>query len=393
MLSGKRLLFGICGGIAAYKVVGLISALKKQGAQIQVVMTRAATQLVTPNTFRAITHNPVITELFAPASEPVQHIALADAYDLMVVAPATANVIGKAAAGIADDALTTTLISFYRKVLFVPAMNTNMWQHPAVQGNIATLRGYGYEVLEPASGSLACGTSGAGRLPDETVLLEAIHRQFAPQDLAGRKVLITSGGTREYLDAVRFLTNASSGKMGGALVAECLSRGAQVVHITSVPQTTAMHGLTTIEVQTAEQMLAAVSKEFADANIFISAAAVADFRPEQTAAHKLKKQDLGPEGFTLKLVPNPDILKTMAAKKQPGQFVVGFSLESQNLLQNSLKKMTEKNLDMIVANAPQAIGAEVSEITILTSNGERSLFTARKSELAGRIVDHIVARL
>ncbi|OGI01677.1 MAG: hypothetical protein A2X42_04970 [Candidatus Margulisbacteria bacterium GWF2_38_17] len=392
MITKKKIIIGICGGIAAYKVASIVNNLIKNNNQVQVVMTKAATQLVNPNTFRALSRLPVITELFADSDEPVPHISLADEYDALVVIPATANMIAKAAHGIADDALSTLIVSFHKPVLFVPAMNTKMLDNPIVRRNVDILRQNNYSVLEPESGYLACGTYGAGRLPDESRILLAINNLFSQKDLTGKMILITSGGTREYIDDVRFISNASSGKMGLALVQEALSRGARIVLVSTIPVAVVSDQLTVLNVTTADEMFRVVDEQFSACDVFIAAAAVADFKIKNVVEGKIKKDQLLDGTMNLTLIPNPDILKNMGEKKSVSQVLVGFCLESCDLITNAYKKLEAKHCDLIIANSPEAIGAECSEIVILTGSSSDK-YHADKQELAKIIFDQIINKL
>lgn len=351
MLNGKTIIFGVSGGIAAYKAVETVNRLRKLGAQVHVIMTAAATKLVAPLTFQTLSGNPVRIDLFAePKQWNVEHISLAERADLAVVAPATANVIGKIANGIADDFLTTEMLAVTCPVLICPAMNSKMYAHPAVQGNLNVLRSLGYRLLEPEYGTLASLAVGQGRLPEPETIVRSIIDILAPSGetaaLAGKTVMVTAGGTREPLDPVRFITNRSSGKMGFALAAAARDMGARVILIAGLTSISPPEGVELIGVETAEQMRQKVLSFFGQADLVIKAAAVADFRPVNPSDQKIKKTG---GRMTIDLVPNPDILMELGQKKH-GQILIGFAAETADTLENAKKKLREKNLDLIVAN-------------------------------------------
>ncbi len=396
MLAGKCVVLGVTGGIAAYKAVEVASRLRKLGATVYVVMTRAAANFVTPLTFREISGNAVVTSMWdEPKQWNVEHIALATRADLFVIAPATANVIGKLAAGIADDMLTTTVMATKAPVLLAPAMNSGMYLNPVVQANIARLAGLGYHVLPPDEGLLACGVEGPGRLPEpEVIVARAAALLGAGGDLAGRKVLVTAGPTREAIDPVRYISNHSSGKMGYAIAAAARARGADVVLVTGPTALTPPPGVRTVPVETAAEMLAAVLAEYDDCDAVVKAAAVADYRPVAPAEHKIKKHD---EEMTLTLTKNPDILAELGRRKRH-QVLVGFAAETRDLAANAGAKLAKKNLDMIVANdvtVPGAgFGADTNVARLLYRDGRtEELDLMAKSELAGVILDRICALL
>jgi len=396
MLAGKCVVLGVTGGIAAYKAVEVASRLRKLGATVYVVMTRAAANFVTPLTFREISGNAVVTSMWdEPKQWNVEHIALATRADLFVIAPATANVIGKLAAGIADDMLTTTVMATKAPVLLAPAMNSGMYLNPVVQANIARLAGLGYHVLPPDEGLLACGVEGPGRLPEpEVIVARAAALLGAGGDLAGRKVLVTAGPTREAIDPVRYISNHSSGKMGYAIAAAARARGADVVLVTGPTALTPPPGVRTVPVETAAEMLAAVLAEYDDCDAVVKAAAVADYRPVAPAEHKIKKHD---EEMTLTLTKNPDILAELGRRKRH-QVLVGFAAETRDLAANAGAKLAKKNLDMIVANdvtVPGAgFGADTNVARLLYRDGRtEELDLMVKSELAGVILDRICALL
>ena len=394
MLKDKKIVLGVTGGIAAYKVVEVASKLRQAGAEVHVIMTEEATKFVTPLTFREITGQPVVSDMWAEVTQwNVAHVALATLADMVLIAPATANIIAKAAAGIADDMLSTTLLATKAPVLFAPAMNTNMYENPVTQRNIKTLKGLGYKFIEPDSGHLACGVTGVGRLPEPTAIIAAVDDYFVVAgELAGKKVLVTAAGTIEPIDPVRFIGNRSSGRMGYAIAAEAKRRGADVVLVSGPSALTPPEGVTVINIETAEQMRQAVLREFADTDITIKAAAVADYRAKTVADNKIKKND---ETLVVELEKNPDILKELGSIKKKGQILVGFAAETQNLLKYAKEKLEKKNLDFIVANdvtKPEAgFNVETNLIKILFRDGNIEEFPLlKKSELAKIILDRII---
>lgn len=394
MLKDKKIVLGVTGGIAAYKVVEVASKLRQAGAEVHVIMTEEATKFVTPLTFREITGQPVVSDMWAEVTQwNVAHVALATLADMVLIAPATANIIAKAAAGIADDMLSTTLLATKAPVLFAPAMNTNMYENPGTQRNIETLKGLGYKFIEPDSGHLACGVTGVGRLPEPTAIVAAVDDYFVVAgELAGKKVLVTAAGTIEPIDPVRFIGNRSSGRMGYAIAAEAKRRGADVVLVSGPSALTPPEGVTVINIETAEQMRQAVLREFADTDITIKAAAVADYRAKTVADNKIKKND---ETLVVELEKNPDILKELGSIKKKGQILVGFAAETQNLLKYAKEKLEKKNLDFIIANdvtKPEAgFNVETNLIKILFRDGNIEEFPLlKKSELAKIILDRII---
>ena len=394
MLKDKKIVLGVTGGIAAYKVVEVASKLRQAGAEVHVIMTEEATKFVTPLTFREITGQPVVSDMWAEVTQwNVAHVALATLADMVLIAPATANIIAKAAAGIADDMLSTTLLATKAPVLFAPAMNTNMYENPVTQRNIETLKGLGYKFIEPDSGHLACGVTGVGRLPEPTAIVAAVDDYFVVAgELAGKKVLVTAAGTIEPIDPVRFIGNRSSGRMGYAIAAEAKRRGADVVLVSGPSALTPPEGVTVINIETAEQMRQAVLREFADTDITIKAAAVADYRAKTVADNKIKKND---ETLVVELEKNPDILKELGSIKKKGQILVGFAAETQNLLKYAKEKLEKKNLDFIVANdvtKPEAgFNVDTNLIKILFRDGNIEEFPLlKKSELAKIILDRII---
>lgn len=356
MLNGKNVVMGVSGGIAAYKAVELVSRLKKAGASVCVIMTASAAKFVTPLTFREISGNPVVVSMWdEPKQWNVEHVALASRADLFVIAPATANVIGKIANGIADDMLTTTVMATKAPVIIAPAMNSNMYANAIVQENLERLKKAGYHIIDPAYGMLACGVEGPGRLPEPAQIIEYISSiAVTPLDLAGKKIIITAGGTREPIDPVRYIGNRSSGKMGYALANAAAKRGGNVVLISGpVNLPCPSNAIIFKQVERAVEMREAVLAEFADADIVIKAAAVADYRPQQAADQKIKKTG---DTLTLVLEKNPDILKELGQLKTT-QLLIGFAAETEELTLHASQKLTAKNLDMIVANDVTLPGA------------------------------------
>jgi phosphopantothenoylcysteine decarboxylase/phosphopantothenate--cysteine ligase len=388
-----KLVLGVTGGIACYKAVELVRQLVKEGFLVQVIMTRGALEFVTPLTFQTLSGMPVAMDTFNLTQESeIGHINLADSADLLVIAPATANVIGKIAAGIADDLLTTVLMATQAPVLLAPAMNIHMYENPILQENVRRLRRFGYHFIEPAEGYLACGYEGKGRLPEPEKILEEIQRLLRKKDLVGEKLLITAGPNREPLDPVRYLSNRSSGKMGYALARAALRRGAEVALISGPTELEPPVGARLTRVMTAAEMERAVLEEFPKCTAVIMAAAVSDYRPVDFVHKKIKR---GESVIELRLEPNPDILKTIAARKN-GKLLVGFAAETEELISNAEKKLKEKNLDMIIANDISAAGAgfdvDTNVATILDRNGAVcSLPLMSKAELAERIFDHLLA--
>jgi len=397
VLSGRTVLVGACGGIALYKVPLLISRLRELGASVHVVMTQAATRLVSPLTFQTVSGNPVHTDLFAPPQLwNVEHIALAERADLCVVAPATANILGKAASGIADDFLSTVLLAVACPVLFVPAMNSRMYTHPAVQRNIATLRGFGHEVLDPDIGPLACGTSGPGRYPETERVLAACLRLLGPGDLVGRRVVVSAGPTREFLDPVRFISNPSTGRMGFALAAEARRRGAEVILVSGPTDLPPPPEVETVRVTSTAEMRSAVLGAAETADAVIMAAAPADWAPAAVAPEKIRKRA---EGLKLDLRLTPDILAELGARRGAVRrpVLVGFAVETCSLLEKAREKLIAKNLDFIVANpvAPDSgFAAETNRATILPREGApEELPLQSKSALARAVLDRVVLLL
>jgi phosphopantothenoylcysteine decarboxylase/phosphopantothenate--cysteine ligase len=387
------LALGVTGGIACYKAVELVRLLVKDGFIVQVIMTKGAMEFVTPLTFQTLSGMPVATETFNLTQESeIGHINLADSADLFIIAPATANVIGKVAAGIADDLLTTVLMATQAPVLIAPAMNIHMYENPILQENIRKLRRLGYHFMEPAEGYLACGYEGKGRLPEPEQILEEIRRLLKKKDLVGERLLITAGPNREPLDPVRYLSNRSSGRMGYALARAALRRGAEVFLISGPTELEPPAGVRLISVTTAAEMRGAVLEQLPGCTAVIMAAAVSDYRPVDFANQKMKR---GKDPIELRLEPNRDILKEIGARKN-GKMVVGFAAETEDLIANAEKKLRDKNLDMIVANNVSETGAgfdvDTNVATILDRNGAvRSLPLMSKDELAEQIFDHLLA--
>lgn len=388
----KVVVLGVSGGIACYKAVELVRLLVKAGFKVHVIMTRGAMEFVTPLTFQTLSGQPVATEIFNLTQESeIGHINLADAADLFVVAPATANIIGKIANGIADDLLTTVVMATQAPVLVAPAMNVHMYDNPVLQENLRKLRRVGYSVMEPAAGYLACGYEGKGRLPDPEKILEEIERLFKKKDLGGEKFLITAGPNREPVDPVRYISNRSSGKMGYALARSAVRRGAEVVLISGPTSLEPPAGARFVAVTTAAEMRAAVLKEFPLCTAVVMAAAVADYHAAAVAETKMKRR--GP--VDLRLEPNPDILKELGQSKN-GQWLLGFAAETEDLTANAQKKLREKNLDMVVANNVAEEGSgfdgDTNIATIVDRSGAvRSLPLMSKDDLADRIYDHYLA--
>ncbi len=393
MLAGKKIVLGITGGIAAYKMPEFIRLLKKQGADVRVVVTKNALQFVTPLVLETVSNNAVYSDVFAPHNQHnTEHISLPDWADMMIVAPCTANVIGKFANGIADDALSTTFLAMLKPVLIAPAMNDKMFAHPAVQQNIATLRSWEHIiVLDPEDGPLACGTSGKGRMPEIDVLLQAADMLLEPKTLQGKKVLITAGPTVEKIDPVRFISNFSSGKMGYALANICARKGAEVTIVSGPVNINARlveQVGKIIPVQSAQEMYEAAIDNFADTDVAILCAAVADFHVAETATQKVKR---GKEDWTITLAPTQDIAAELGKRKQAHQTLIGFALETDNEESNAIGKMAKKNLDYIVLNSLRTPGAgfgtDTNQVTIFSREGKQTDFVLKsKDDVARDIV-------
>ena len=393
MFEGKTIVLGVSGGIAAYKAAQLASDLGKTAADVHVIMTGNAAQFVTPLTFETLVNNRVAIDTFDRNFEyNVEHVSLAKKADVFIVAPATANVIAKMAAGIADDMLTTTLLAARCPKLVAPAMNTGMYDNPITQRNLETLRRFGVTVLEPDSGLLACGDTGRGRLPAPAVLFEAVRRALAPQDMAGLRVLVTAGPTREAVDPVRFLSNRSTGRMGYE-VAAASRRGAAVTLVTGPTALAAPQGVEAVPVESAQEMFEAVASRASVQDIIVKCAAVADFRPRTAAADKIKKG--ASEGMTLELERTRDILAYLGQTRAPGQVLCGFSMETRDLVAHSQEKLEKKHADMIVANNLNEPGAgfavPTNAVTLLTKAGAEKLPLMGKDALADEIFDRLLA--
>ncbi|HIB54062.1 MAG TPA: bifunctional phosphopantothenoylcysteine decarboxylase/phosphopantothenate--cysteine ligase CoaBC [Nitrospirales bacterium] len=394
-LSGKRVVFGVGGSIAAYKAILLLRRLTDLGADVEVVMTTSACEFITPLTFQTLSGHPVHTNTFNP-DDNMAHLRLAENADLILVSPATANLIGRFAQGMADDLLSTIILASHAPLLVVPAMDGGMWQHPLVQQNVKTLRETGVEILDPEFGSLASGHIGWGRFPSEEAIMSSIISLLTmPGDYHDEVVLITAGPTHEAIDPVRYIANRSSGKMGYALAQAAQKRGAQMVLVTGPTSLTPPPGIHTISVTTAEEMRDAVHKHFERATVVIMAAAVADYRPDQPAKTKLKKQ--GREQVSLALSPTPDILTSLSAQKS-GQFMVGFAAETEHLIEEATRKLKAKGLDMIVANdvtKPGAgFGSDTNAAVVLDAHGlVADLPLMPKCEMATKLLDLIRIRL
>lgn len=388
-LSGKRIVLGVTGGIAAYKAAELASLLVKSGAAVNVVMTEAAKHFIGAATFQALTRFPVYDNVFAREKEgQIAHIDLADSADLVIVAPATANMIGKLAAGLADDMLSTVILAAQVPVWIAPAMNVNMYAHPALQRNLQTLADYGYRLIGPDQGRLACGWTGKGRLVEPDIILSAAEAYFSGKKtevlpLAGRKILVTAGPTREPLDPVRFFSNHSSGKMGYAIARAASLAGAEVTLVTGPTQLEAPQNVSAVQVTTAREMYEAVIQRFEDADAVIKAAAVADYRPETASRQKIKKGD-GP--LLVKMVRNPDILKEIGVRKTR-QILVGFAAETEDLEKNAELKLEKKHLDLLVANrAEDGFGRDTNKVIFFFAGGQKQAFGQMpKQQVANKI--------
>ncbi|MBC8312967.1 MAG: bifunctional phosphopantothenoylcysteine decarboxylase/phosphopantothenate--cysteine ligase CoaBC [Candidatus Cloacimonetes bacterium] len=387
MLKNKKILVGISAGIAAYKIPLLISQLKKNGAEVKVIMTKNATNIITPLTLQTISENPVAVEMFQ-TQEPLHHISLADWADLILIAPATANIIGKVANGIADDLLSTTIIASKAKTIFVPSMNVNMLENPIVQKNIQSLKEANYSFIEPEIGQLACGYEGKGRLPEISEIVKYIKcwSEYAC-DFSGKKVLVTAGSTREYWDDLRFLANNSTGKLGYALAKSAQIRGAKTTLITGQTNLTAPRNVSIINVISAKKMHKEVIKNFSKNDIIIMTAAVADFSFTKKISGKHKKKN---EDISLKLSPTVDILKELGKKKSDSQILVGFALENEDLIKNAYEKLKRKNLDMIIANPLKVAGSEKTSFTIITKQNQKDFSEMEKFEAANIILDYTI---
>lgn len=394
-LQGKCVLLGITGGIAAYKMANVASGLRKAGATVHVIMTENATKFITPLTFETLTNNRCVVDTFARDFQyDVKHISLAKAADLILIAPATANVIAKLANGLADDMLTTTVLAARCKKLVAPAMNTAMLENPITQDNLAKLKKYGFGIIEPAVGMLACKDVGSGKLPEPETLLDCIAMELAREkDMAGLHVTVTAGPTQEALDPVRYLTNHSTGRMGYAIAREAMLRGADVTLISGPTALKPVPGVKTVDVVSARDMFEAVQAALPETDILIKAAAVADYRPVSIAEDKIKKQD---GDMPIPLERTDDILGWVAEHRHPGLFVCGFSMETRDMIENSRKKLARKHLDMIAANnlkvAGAGFGVDTNVVTILTADGIQELPLMGKDQVAAKLLDAILER-
>ena len=390
-LKDKNIVLGVTGGIAAYKVPELVRKLRKAEANVQIVMTKNAQEFITPLTFQTLSQLPVITEMFRPiTSAEVLHVSLADKADLVVIAPATANIIAKLAVGLADDFLSTLVLATKAPIILAPAMNVNMFNNPATQENIALLKKRGFYFIGPDQGELACGWEGKGRMAEIEEIFQFIKTMLTPKDLTGKKILVTAGPTREYLDPVRFITNRSSGKMGYALAQAAYSRGAEVTLVTG-PTYLSPPPVKIISVETADQMCQETIKIYPTMDLVIMAAAVADYRPKDFSGQKIKKKE---DNITISLVKNPDILAKMGENKG-STILVGFAAETEDLLRNAQKKLKEKNLDLIIANDVTQSGAgfesNTNIVTLIFSDGTyEKLPQMGKELLAHKILDKVV---
>lgn len=393
MLKGKTVLLGVTGSIAAYKIASLASALKKLHADVHVLMTQNATNFINPITFESLTGNKCLVDTFDRNFQfQVEHVSIAKKADVVMIAPASANVIGKLAHGIADDMLTTTVMACKCKKYISPAMNTNMFENPIVQDNLKTLEHYGYEVIQPASGYLACGDTGAGKMPEPETLLAYIEKEIAREkNLQGKKLLVTAGPTQEAIDPVRYITNHSSGKMGYAIAKAAMLRGAEVTLVSGRTAIEAPLFVNVVPIVTAKDMFDAVTGISNGQDIIIKAAAVADYRPAVVSSEKVKKK----EGqMSIELERTDDILKYLGENKREGQFLCGFSMETQNMISNSRAKLERKNLDMVAANNVKEAGAgfqgDTNVLTLITQKEETSLPLMSKEDAANKLLDKIL---
>lgn len=392
LLKGKHIVLGVTGSIAAYKIASLASMLAKQHADVTVVMTKNATNFINPITFESLTGNRCLVDTFDRNFEfQVEHVSLAKQTDVFLVAPASANVIAKAAHGIADDMLTTTLLACSCPKIFAPAMNTRMYQNPIVRDNIKLLEKYGMEVISPANGYLACGDTGEGKMPEPEVLYEAVVRALTPKDFTGKKVLVTAGPTQERLDPVRYISNHSTGKMGYAIALAAVRRGADVTLVSGKTNLRAPEGVRFVPVISAADMAEAVKEAASSQDIIIKAAAVADYRPATVADEKMKKKD---GELSIALERTEDILAWLGAHRRKGQVLCGFSMETKHLLENSRAKLEKKKIDMIVANSLRQEGAgfgtDTNVVTLLTKDGAEELPLLSKEEVADRLLDRLL---
>lgn len=395
MLKGKTVVLGVTGGIAAYKIASLASMLVKQHADVQVIMTENATNFITPTTFETLTGNKCLVDTFDRNFQfQVEHVALAKRADIFMIAPATANVIAKVAHGLADDMLTTTFLACKKPKYIVPAMNTQMYENPITQDNLDICRRYGMHVVEPASGYLACGDTGAGKMPEPELLMEYIMQELAfEKDMAGKKVLVTAGPTREAIDPVRYITNHSTGKMGYAIAQAAARRGAEVTLVSGPVNVKAPLGVNLVPVTSAGEMFQAVTEASSSQDVIIKAAAVADYRPKYVGTEKTKKKD---GDMNLEMERTDDILAWLGNHRQPGQVLCGFSMETENMLENSQAKLEKKHVDMIVANnlktAGAGFGTDTNVVTIITKEGAEELAMMTKEQVAHQLLNRIMDR-
>lgn len=393
MLNGKTIILGVTGSIAAYKTASLASMLVKLHADVHVIMTKNATQFISPLTFETLTGNKCISDTFDRNFDfEVKHVSLAKKADLILIAPCTANVIGKIASGICDDMLTTTVFATKAKVLLSPAMNTAMWENPILQDNLKKLSAYGYGIIQPAAGRLACGDIGNGKMPEPEVLLQHILLHVAKEkDLAGKKVLISAGPTQEAIDPVRFITNHSSGKMGYAMAQSAALRGAEVTLVSGPVSIEPFIGVTLIRVTSAQEMFDAVTQRSQDQDIIIMCSAVADYTPAEYSEQKVKKQE---GSLSLALSRTQDILQYLGNHKSDGQIIVGFSMETENLIENSRKKLLQKHIDLICANSiadrKTGFAVDTNQVTLITPEETVELPLCSKEETADRILSYIL---
>ena len=393
MLKGKTVVLGVTGSIAAYKIANLASSLVKLHADVHVIMTKNATNFINPITFETLTKNKCMTDTFdRNFMYNVAHVSIADKADVMLVAPASANIIAKMAHGIADDMLSTTYLAMKCPVIVSPAMNVNMFTNPVVQRNIKTLEEFGVTVIPPDNGYLACGYTGAGKMPSELVLLDYILRETAKEkDLAGKRVLVTAGPTRESIDPVRFITNHSTGKMGYAVARQAMFRGAEVTLVSGPVSIDPPPFVRVVNVLSAQDMFEAVKANFADADIIIKTAAVADYTPEITADEKIKKSD---GGLSIPMKRTADILKWLGENKRDGQVLCGFSMETENMLENSRAKLQKKNADLIAANSLRdegsGFGTDTNHLVLIKRDGVTDLPLLSKSDAADKLLDELL---
>ena len=393
MLKGKTIVLGVTGSIAAYKMANLASMLVKMNADVHVIMTRNACHFITSMTFETLTDNKCIVDTFdRNFSFDVKHVSLAKKADLFLIAPCTANVIGKVANGICDDMLTTTIMATKAPVLFAPAMNTGMWENAILQDNIHKLKHYGYQIIEPAEGRLACGDTGKGKMPSEEILLENILLHLAKdKDLKGKHILVTAGPTQEAIDPVRYITNHSSGKMGYAIAKMAVLRGADVTLVSGEVALKPFEGVRKVDVKSAAEMFEAVKSRFEENDIIIMCAAVADYRPDNYSEHKVKKHD---GDMSISLERTTDILGYLGEHKCKGQVLVGFSMETENLIENSRAKLEKKNADLICANSiaddKTGFSVDTNKVTLITRHDVKELPLCTKEETADAILDFVI---